>query len=229
MSTNNHPAVYGAVRAVGRLVPQLNSEQRNQGPVFAEKLDVLGTAFWLKEAKVLITCAHVVQELVSAPSEVAGLLVIGNRGNYLPAKVGAIDFEHDLAILRMPPNTPQDLLEQEAATGLTIADENVDIGTTVGYAGFPLGMQLLQINHEPTYAEGVVGAYREEHQIRKQLQITGSVVGGYSGAPIVLKSDPTKVLGVVSSSTSKEAGDANIFLATSWKHLAKLAGIALVD
>lgn len=217
-----NPLVYNAVRAVGRLVPEIDPNHRTQNRVFAEKLEVLGTAFWLKEQRVLVTCAHVIADLIGAPIGVAGLLVIGNRGNYLPAKIGMVDFDHDLAILRLPQDSPEQLLETEANTGLEIVTHDPDIGSGVAYAGFPLGMQLLQVNHEPTYSEGVVAAKRD-HKIRKQIQITGAVVGGFSGAPITLKNNPAKVIGVLSNSTSRQAGEANIFLGISWEHLLKIA------
>ena len=217
---NPRPPVYNAVRAVGIIRPKF--QPTAPGKIFADQLDVRGTAFWLKDYKLLVTCAHVVQDLLGSPLEVAGLLVVGNLGNYTRAAVDVIDFAHDLAILRVP-EMPAPQLATEAQAGLEIQESSPQVGDAIAYAGFPLGMQLLDSTHAPTYAEGVIGAQSRNIPTRKQIQITGAVIGGFSGAPIVQKADPSKLVGVVANSPSKEAGEAHIFLAVSWEHVLALA------
>ena len=78
------PKVNNAVRAVGTLRPKFAPKG---GKVFSDELNVIGTAFWLKNEKALLTCAHVVQNLIGGPLEVAGLLVVGNAGNYRRAVI----------------------------------------------------------------------------------------------------------------------------------------------
>jgi len=224
MSQVNEPAVYKAVRAVGILRPKFQPTQ--PGRAFAESLDVIGTAFWVKGYNVLVTCSHVVQNLVGAPIEITGLLVVGNRGNYIRVGVDLLDFAHDLAILRLPADVPKEIVDKEANDGLDIADNYPNVGENVGYAGFPLGLQLLNSTHAPTYAEGVIGAQLRHQGNRKEIQITGAVVGGFSGAPIITKNAPDKVVGVLSSSPSKDAGNANIFMAVSWEHVKALLELA---
>lgn len=216
-----NPLVYSAVRAVGILRPKF---QPSQGKVFIEGLDVIATAFWLKDYKVLITCAHVVQNLLGAPIEVTGLLVVGNMGKYSRAVVGTIDTEHDLAILRLA-DVQNDIIEQESSSGLEIVNQYPNVGQAVGYAGFPLGSQLLNSTHAPTYAEGVVGAQLRNHGIRKDVQITGAVAGGFSGSPVVLK-DTKTLIGVLSNSPSQQAGNASIFMAVAWEHVKALAELS---
>lgn len=219
------PPVYGAVRAVGMLKPKF--QPGTKGRIFAEALDVQGTAFWLKEYGVLVTCAHVVQHLLSAPIEVTGLLMVGNMGNYQRATIGLLDFDHDLAILRLPSDVPSEILQKEVQDGLVLATGYPEVGTEVAYSGFPLGMQLLDANHAPTYAQGVVGAQLRQKKNKKEIQITGTVVGGFSGSPVVVKNSPNQVLGVLSRSPSKEAGDADVFMAVSWEHILALAQLAV--
>lgn len=216
-----NPIVYTAVRAVGTLKPKFQNAAAGQ--CFADSLDVRGTAFWLRDYKVLITCAHVVKGLVEAPLEIAGLLVVGNHGNYKRATVSAVDYEHDLALLRLV--APQAMIDAEAKTGLVIAGSYVDVGTRVGYAGFPMGNVLLSSTSEPTYAEGVVGNRMRADGHCKKVQISGPVIGGYSGSPIVCVDRPDEVLSVVANSPSKEAGQADIFMGASWEHIAALAKI----
>jgi hypothetical protein len=218
------PPVYRAARALGVLKPKLQPNPKGQ--VFADTLDVRGTAFWLREYKVLITCAHVVQDLVVVPIEVAGLLVVGNQGNYTRATVAALDFDHDLAALQLAPDTPPDLLQKELADGLDLALNSPVVGCPVAYAGFPFGTQLLSSSHAPTYAEGVVASEVRAQPRRKQIQISGATAGGFSGAPIVDRNNPTQVVAVLSNSPSKEAGQAAIFMGISWEHVKALAALA---
>ncbi len=182
------PAVYKAVRAVGTFKPKFNPS--GGGKIFADELNVIGTAFWLKEQKTLITCAHVIQDLLG-PLEVAGLLVVGNAGNYRRALIDVIDLGHDLAILKLVGNNNAPLqeteLEQEARDGLDLVTQYPKVSTGVAYVGFPLGNQLLNSIHSPTYSEGVVGVEKKQTPARKEIQISGSVIGGFSGSPVVLK------------------------------------------
>jgi hypothetical protein len=218
-----NPPIYKAVRAVGVIKPQFH-DQLIGGKVFLDSLDVRGTAFWLRKEKVLVTCAHVLQGIVELPLELAGLLVVGCKGNYSRATVGIVDYAHDIAVLQLTA-TP-DIVESEAGTGLVVSDHYPEVGTRVGYAGFPLGKQLLNASSDPTYAVGVVGTQMRQSGHRKDIQISGPVVGGYSGSPIVREDKPDEVIGVVSNSPSKEAGQAGIFMASSWEHLGALARLA---
>lgn len=218
------PPVYKAVRAVGTLKPKFQPNPK--GTIFADTLDVRGTAFWLKEYRIMVTCAHVVRDLVVAPIEITGLLVVGNKGNYARATVGLVDFDHDLALLHLPDDVPGEIAAKESADGLGLADSYEEIGASVSYAGFPLGTRMLGSTHAPTYAEGVVGGQIRRQPRRLELQVTGAVVGGFSGAPVVSKKHPDKLLGVLSNSPSKEAGDAHIFMAISWEHVFALAELA---
>jgi hypothetical protein len=218
-----NPPIYNAVRAVGVIKPQFQS-QLIHGKVFLDSLDVRGTAFWLKNEKALITCAHVIRGIVELPLELAGLLVVGCKGSYSRAAVGTVDYFHDIAVLRL--DATPDVLDSEAKTGLVVSNHYPEVGTRVGYAGFPLGLQLLTASSDPTYAVGVIGTQMRQEANRKNIQISGPVVGGYSGSPIVREDKPDEVIGIVSDSPSKEAGQAGIFMASSWEHLAAVARLA---
>jgi hypothetical protein len=219
-----NPLIYSAVRAVGVLKPQFQTQPIG-GQAFIDKLDVRGTAFWLKNEKILITCAHVVRGIAETPLELAGLLVVGYRNSYIRASIGVVDYIRDLAVLHLVAN--QSDIDIEAATGLTIANHYPEVGVRVGYAGFPLGTQLLVASPHPTYAVGVIGTQMRQQSVHlKNIQISGPVVGGYSGSPIVREDSPEQVIGVISNSPSPEAGQAGIFMATSWEHIVALAGVA---
>jgi len=216
------PPIYNAVRSVGVLKPKFQGHNVS-GQVFADSLDVLGTAFWVKDKKILITCAHVIRGLAEAPLEISGLLVVGNQGNFKRARIGIVDYTHDLAVLHLVAD--ENTVDAEAVSGLSIASVYPEVGSRVGYAGFPLGQQLLTSSHHPTYAVGVIGTQVRQTGTRKDIQISGPVVGGYSGSPIVREDAPHEVIAIVSNSPSAEAGQAGIFMATSWEHILPLAAL----
>lgn len=218
----NDPIVYGAVRAVATMKPQFQGNNPRQ--CFVDSLDVRGTAFWLREYRVLITCAHVVRGLADAPLEIAGLLVVGNHGNYQRASISIVDYSHDLAALRLV--APQEMISEEAKSGLLLADDYPSVGDEVGYAGFPMGNVLLSSASEPTYAKGVVGNRLRQDGVCKKVQISGPVIGGYSGSPIVKVDSPDKVIAIVADSPNREAGQANIFMGASWEHIRAIAEAA---
>lgn len=215
------PQVYKAVRAVGVVKPTYLPQNKS----FGNNLQVIGTAFWLKEYKVLVTCAHVVQGLLAGSLEQTGLLVVGNLGKYARAAIASFDLAHDLAILQIVEESDQ-FVDTEAASGLEIINDYPQVGKAVGYAGFPMGSQLLNSIHSPTYAEGVVAVQLREGPLRKEIQITGAVAGGYSGAPVVLKEDPAKLIGVLSNGPTPPGTQGNIFMAISWAHVKAIAELA---
>lgn len=223
MSESPAEKIFRSVRAVGFIKPAIKPQVDR---VFADSLQVMGTAFWLKEYKLLVTCMHVVQDLLGQPPEAFRLLVVGNHGNYTRALIDSIDFNHDLAILKLPNDVPQTILDTESGTGLEIASENPTVGTQVGYAGFPLGTQLMGATHAPTFSQGIVASEIRIDNGRKNIQISGPVAGGFSGSPIV-SIENGKLLGVLSNSPSREAGAAGIFMATSWAHVRALAEMAV--
>ncbi|MDP2704442.1 MAG: serine protease [bacterium] len=217
-STKTVPYVCNAVRTVGVIKPQFNPQTNGFLP---PQLTIKGTGFWLKDKKAFITCAHVVQDILGAPIEVAGMLVVGGNGvAYKKTTVSILDFVHDLAVLNV--EADDGFLQQQISAGLDICERTINVGDQVAYAGFPFGNALLNTKHTPTYAEGLVGTEILEDTLPKTIQISGAVAGGYSGAPIVLKNDQMKIIAVLANSISKDAGGANIFRGIHWKHLKEL-------
>lgn len=227
---NGKPIILKAVRAVGIIKPKFDPQQQGFIP---PQLEIIGTAFLLKNFDIIVTCAHVIQKFINLPVELSGMLVIGKEANYQPISIDNIDFVHDLAILRFRKNqqTPQQMfdamIKSEFENGLLISENEPVVSDGMMYAGYPLGNILLNSKHDPSYSEGVISVCDRENEFgRKEFQISGSIVGGYSGSPITLKSDPQKIIGIVSNSPSKEAGDAGIFMAVSYKHIKALAELS---
>lgn len=216
------PYVYNAVRAIGVIKPKFDNQKQNFLP---PQLEVIGTAFWLKDYKVIISCAHVVRRFTETSVDQAGMLVIGKKGNYQPIFIDSVDYAHDLAVLRLMSNDNA-LIEKEAESGLSVSDKYYDVATNLAYAGYPLGNQLLNQKHEPTYSEGVIGIKLREHNIRKEIQISGPIIGGFSGSPIVLKDDSSKIVAVVSNGPADSNKNSNIFMGISWEHVKAIAKLA---
>jgi len=215
---NTTPYVCNSVRTVGVIKPEFDPQSRNFLP---PKLSVRGTGFWLKDQRAFVTCAHVLDGLIGGDINITGLLVVGGNGiDYKNATISIIDWSHDLAILSVV--AEKDFLEKQIKNGLEVYDEKIDVGQKVSYAGFPFGNALLNAKHTPTYAEGLVGSEILEDTTPKTIQISGSVAGGYSGAPIVLLDNPQKVIAVLANSVSQQAGSANIFKGIHWKHIKEL-------
>lgn len=216
--TKEMPYVCGSVRTVGIIKPQFDPKTSD---FFPPQLTVKGTGFWLKDKMAFVTCAHVVQDILGMPIEVSGVLVVGGNGvDYKKATISILDFVHDLAVLNIEADDPY--LQKQTETGLEICEKTIDVGDKVSYAGFPYGNALLNTKHTPTYSEGLVGTEILEDTLPKTIQISGAVAGGYSGAPIVLKTEPNKVIAVLANSISDETGSANIFRGIHWKHLKEL-------
>ncbi len=212
------PFVCTAVRAVGTLKPEFNPEVKAFIP---PQLKVRGTGFWLKHSEAFITCAHVVADIAQTPIELSGMLVVGGNGaDYLKAVISVLDYMHDLAILHVEGS--DEFLKEQSNQGFELINTPLRVGEKVAYAGFPFGNLLLNEKHTPTYSEGVIGTDVFAGEGSKFIQISGSIAGGYSGAPIVLKSDPSKVLAVVSNSPMEEVGVAGIFRGIHYSHIEKI-------
>ena len=174
-----------------------------------------------------MTSAHVVQSLLGPTIETTGLLVVGNAGNYRRALISCLDVAHDLAVLVVLGNNNEPItgaeLDNEAASGLDMVDAYEPVATPVAYAGFPLGLQLMNAVHSPTYSEGVIGVERRQSGPRKEVQISGAVVGGFSGSPVVMRGAENKLIGVISNGPGVPGQGGDFFMAVSWEHVEALA------
>ena len=113
---------------------------------------------------------------------------------------------------------PDFITSIDSEKGLLLSNDYPKTGTRVAWAGYPLGNQLLNQIHNPTYSEGVVGISKRDSSLRKDIQISGVVVGGYSGSPVI-NIENNKLIGVVSNGPQ----NSGIFMAVSWEHVKALA------
>jgi S1-C subfamily serine protease len=201
-----------SVRSVGTLKPFFDvKEQKFVQP----QLNIWGTGFWVGEGT-FVTCAHVVQGLLSGPMELVGMLVVGgNMSPYLKATISILDLEHDLAVLQVSDKAYH---TTQKSSCLKISTIKEVVGMDIRFAGYPLGNQLLNEGHTPIFSKGTVAHTASTvNRLRKEIKISGFVEGGFSGAPVVDDSD--NLVGVVSNHPQETK---SIFNVISWEHIAKL-------
>ena len=222
-STGVLAPVYEAVRCVGALKPVFDPRKNLFKP---PELTVGGTGFWVRDCGLFVTCAHVVQKYLGRSIDELGMLVVGGNGHQFErATIVVVDYQHDLALLDVSFPT-KEVFEKEVKTGLLLAGADPDVSVAVAYAGFPFGQDLLDSKQSPTYAEGCVGKSILHEGERTEIQFSGPVVGGYSGAPVVLKSEPDKLVGVLSNGPVEDGNTGNIFRGIHWKHVLALCKMA---
>lgn len=210
------PLVYQAVRPVWILIPKYND---NSPSKFDISIDVIWTAFWLKNHKVLVTCAHVVQELV-APIEKSWILYVWlSSWEFIQAKISCIDFSHDLAILTID----EKVAEEESVTWLELCEEYPSVWTKIWYAWYPWwNILFLDWEATPTYAEWVVWNQIRDNILRKNIQITWTVFWWFSWWPVV-SLENNQLVAVISNSPNSSMWQAGIFMSTSFEHVKAIA------
>ncbi|MDO8064829.1 serine protease [Janthinobacterium sp. SUN206] len=126
-------------QTIARIKPSIvgvGSLQKTRTP----PMNFIGTGFVTGDGLSVLTCAHVIQKLLDAnPNEVIGILTgQGEAAQFRPARVQALDTEHDLALLRLAGAPLPALVLGDAAT--------VREGQAMAFTGFPLGT-LLGLHH----------------------------------------------------------------------------------
>ncbi|MFH1457083.1 MAG: serine protease [Patescibacteria group bacterium] len=213
--TNNNDKLLNSVRSVGIIKPYFDVKTQNFLP---PQLNILGTGFWV-EGKVFITCAHVVISCLYGSVEQVGLLVVGgNKAQYLKASISILDIEHDLAVLQI---LNKEFHEEQQEKCLSISAQKESVGDEIRFAGYPLGNRLLNEEHTPIFSKGVVAHTSSSvNKTRKEIKISGSIEGGFSGSPVV--DETNNVVGIISNHPQETK---NIFNIISWEHIVKITSL----
>lgn len=167
----------------------------------------VGTGFAVGDGLSIITNAHVIPKLLDAArKEELGIVTggEGGTGNFRPARLVALDQEHDLAHLRLTgaPLTPLALAE----------DGGVAEGQELAFTGYPLGMRLglhaathrallaaiapvvrPSLNSRQLDARAIAQLQRAPFRL---YQLDGTAYPGNSGSPL-FRPDDGKVVGVI--------------------------------
>jgi S1-C subfamily serine protease len=140
-----------------------------------------GTGFFIDDAGTLVTNAHV----VLAPGASFVIARVGNETSYLVEHVQSFDMPMDLAILKIPGQTP---------AHLPIADAMPNVGSRVFVVGNPVGLKH-------TLSEGLVSSLRRINNNHEVIQTTAAIGPGSSGSPLL--NDRGQVIGVTTLTVTK--------------------------
>jgi S1-C subfamily serine protease len=167
----------------------------------------VGTGFAVGDGLSIITNAHAIPKLLdSARKEELGIVIGGggNEASFRPARLVAVDAEHDLAHLRLS-GAP---LAPLALAG----DDNMAEGQELAFTGYPLGMRLglhaathrallaaitpvvrPSLNSRQLDARAIAQLQRAAFRI---YQLDGTAYPGNSGSPLYRPGDGS-VVGVI--------------------------------
>lgn len=167
----------------------------------------VGTGFAVGDGLSIITNAHVIPKLLDTARKEELGIVIGGEGeavSFRPARLVALDPEHDLAHLRLS-GTP--LVPLALAS-----DDSVAEGQELAFTGYPLGMRLglyavthrallaaitpvvrPSLNSRQLDARAIAQLQRSAFRI---YQLDGTAYPGNSGSPLFRPNDGS-VVGVV--------------------------------
>jgi len=211
----DHSKLLNSIRSVGTIKPVFDHKTQN---FLAPQLEIKGTGFWVGDG-VFITCAHVVNDLLTGPLELVGMLVVGgNKSPYLKATISILDLEHDMAVLQIGDKNHH---QSQKANCLNINSKKEVVGMNVRFAGYPLGNQLLNEDHSPVFSKGTIAhASSTVNRLRKEIKISGFVEGGFSGSPVV--DDENNLIGIVANHPQQTK---SIFNIISWEHVQKIVDL----
>lgn len=164
-----------------------------------EPSDIVGTGFIISEKGYVCTCAHVI-------TGKQGQLRVSVRGDggypHAPSEVVLLDKERDIAIIKLPPPSP------ELTTKLNIKFEPVELGDSKGikegqeiiFCGFPFGGGVGG-GFAPSTTRGIVSALRPKQigdLTTYHFQLDAMVSEGHSGSPLI-DIETGKVIGIVNA------------------------------
>lgn len=151
----------------------------------------LGTGFFLKGSKLILTNLHVISKATDIN------IKAGDGKTYTPESVNFVDPVNDLALIQVSENYTPD--------GLSLgSSDDIEEGDKIFVIGNPAGFEL-------TLSEGIVSGKRNVDPItnanRETVQITAPISPGSSGSPVFNKRG--KVIGVASIGSRGELQNLN--------------------
>jgi len=233
---SKRPEYVDGVRWIGVDIPEFNHEGE-VNEMFSIQTHIMGTGFYLKNKPFVVTCYHVIAKCMDpvnmqSPHSVHSIkdegqrfiqnLLVGSENGKEKAVIVAIDPKHDLALLEV--KISENHRKEESACGFELAKDYPKIGERVGYCGYPIADLICRESIQPTYAEGAAGSYVQRTKSINKIQISGPIIGGFSGSPIFSRYKQRIVYGVAyDSAADNETGRSEIFFGVGYEHIANLA------
>jgi S1-C subfamily serine protease len=232
----NRPEYVDGVRWIGMEFADFNHEG-DLNEMFSIRTHIMGTGFYLKNKPFVVTCFHVIEDCIdpvniqsphsehsirSGRDRYIKNLIVGDENGHEKAVIVAIDPKHDLALLEL--KISEEHRKEESRCGFELAKEYPKIGERVGYCGYPISDKLCVESIQPTYAEGAAGSFVQKTKTMNKIQISGPIIGGFSGSPIFSRYKQKIVYGIAYTSAADDAsGRSEIFFGAGYEHIANLA------
>ena len=236
VKVSNRPEYVDGVRWIGVDIAEFNHEG-DVNEMFSIQTHIMGTGFYLKNKPFIVTCYHVIAKCldpvnIKSPHSEHAIkeegqrfiqnLLVGSEKGRDKALIVAIDSKHDLALLEV--QIPENQRKEESICGFELAKDYPKIGERVGYCGYPMADLLCRESIQPTYAEGAAGSFVQKTKTINKIQISGPIIGGFSGSPIFSRYKQKIVYGVAYDSAADNAtGRSEIFFGVGYEHVANLA------
>jgi len=175
-STARETPVVRAIRKAQGAVANIHSEKTasDGGSLFAvdsgRKVNGMGTGVIIDERGYIVTNHHVVDGVDS-------LRVTTNDGSAYTAEVVSYDRKHDLAIIKVNPTRPLQVMPLGTSSDLMLGETVIAVGNAYGY--------------ENTMTGGLVSALsrdvevNEKQAYRNLIQTDASINPGNSGGPLI--------------------------------------------
>ena len=159
-----------------------------------DSIEVLGTGFICHSKGYIISCAHTINltdELgIITPSDINSFNpMTQERANFIPVTIAQYDAQNDVALLKLPENTPL-----HVPTNIFGNPSAQEIGTSLACLGYPFsqfGQHTLKIT------SGIVSSKVINKEGTKQFQIDSMIHECNSGGPLI-DLQTGKIIGVVS-------------------------------
>jgi S1-C subfamily serine protease len=159
-----------------------------------DSIEVLGTGFICHSKGYIISCAHTINltdELgIITPSDINSFNpMTQERANFIPVTIAQYDAQNDVALLKLPENTPL-----HVPTNIFGNPSAQEIGTSIACLGYPFshfGQHTLKIT------SGIVSSKVINKEGTKQFQIDSMIHECNSGGPLI-DLQTGKIIGVVS-------------------------------
>ncbi|NMZ35359.1 S1 family peptidase [Pseudomonas proteolytica] len=201
------------------------------------QLTFLGTGFLCSGKGYVLTCAHILNLtkpvfIATPPDPNSFPKLTENMFNAVPVTIAQYDPLNDIALLKFDLRHISVSLPNPS---FTMGDErNSEIGSSVGYLGFPFGLQTIKVS------QSIISAKTSTSHETRTLMLDSSVNNGNSGGPLIELSTG-KIIGIVTGRFSPGGSapvawiggsplgqDSNISFATGISHaidLLKAEGI----
>ncbi|WP_240996323.1 S1C family serine protease [Pseudomonas viridiflava] len=155
---------------------------------------LLGSGFICSSKGYFLTSAHLLDLtkpvfIALPPDSQAFPKMHGNKFQFIPAQIVQYDPVNDVALLRV---NSAEITIAYPTPSLVLGDErSVDIGSSVGYLGFPFGLNI------PKVSQSVISAKISNESGTRNLMLDTSINDKNSGGPLI-DVESGRVIGIVS-------------------------------